>query len=88
MSGSGSAPAVTLYGRAGCHLCEEALLELRRLQAAGAQFELLQVDIEADERLHRAMLERIPVIEVDGERVCELLFEPDAVLARIGTVSA
>ena len=37
--------------------------------------------------LHARMLELIPVIEVDGERVSELIFEPNAILARIGTLS-
>jgi glutaredoxin len=81
-------PTVTLYGREGCHLCEEARQELLALQRGGARFELQEIDIEADERLHRNMLERIPVVAVDGEQVCELFFEPDAVLARIDTVSA
>ena len=81
-------PAVTIYGREGCHLCEEALGELVALRQRGARFKLLEVDIETDDELHRSMLERIPVIEVDGEQVCELLFDADAVLARIDTVSA
>jgi glutathione S-transferase len=84
----GPLPTVTLYGREGCHLCEEARLELLALQGGGARFLLREIDIETDERLHRKLLEKIPVVEVDGEQVCELLFEPDAVLARIDTVSA
>ena len=63
------APLVTLYGRPGCHLCDEAREELLALRGEGARFELHEVDIEDDERLLRAHLERIPVIEVDGEEV-------------------
>ena len=88
MSGESPLPTVTLYGRQGCHLCEEARRELVALQGGGARFSLVEIDIETDERLHRMMLERIPVVEVEGEQVCDLLFEPDAVLARIDTVSA
>lgn len=88
MSAKGEISTVTLFGREGCHLCEEARIELIDLQRRGAHFELREVDIETDEQLHRDLLERIPVVEVDGERVCELLFEPDAVLARLDTVSA
>jgi glutaredoxin len=76
---------VTLYGRPGCHLCDEArdgLLDLRR---RGAEFELREVDIEGDRELHRRLLELIPVVEVDGARACELMLEPDAVLARLDT---
>lgn len=79
---------VTLYSRPGCHLCDEARERLQALRRRGARFELREVDIEGDERLHRRMLELIPVIEVDGEHACELLFDEDAVRARIGTLSA
>ena len=30
-----------------------------------------QVDITADEALHRAYFERIPVVALDGEELCE-----------------
>jgi glutaredoxin len=56
---------VTLYGRPGCCLCDEArelLLEVR----SGRPFELVERDIEQDPRLHRRYLERIPVVAVDG----------------------
>ena len=78
---------VTLYGREGCHLCDEAREGLLRLRRDGARFELTEVDIERDDELHARLLELIPVIEVDGERVSELIFEPDAILARTGTLS-
>lgn len=76
---------VTLYGRPGCHLCDEARNGLLDLRRRGVGFELREVDIEADQELHRSMLELIPVVEVNGVRVCELLLEPDAVLARLDT---
>jgi glutaredoxin len=78
---------VTLYGRPGCHLCDEARAGLEEMLAGGSRFELAEVNIEDDERLHRELLERIPVVEVDGERACELFLEPRAVLALIGTLS-
>jgi glutathione S-transferase len=87
MSATGGVPIVTLYGRHGCHLCDEARLQLLDLRRAGAAFQLREVDIETDDELHRTMLELIPVVEVEGERVSELLFEPDAVLRRIDTLS-
>jgi hypothetical protein len=78
---------VTLYGRPGCHLCDEARAGLEALAADGARFELREIDIEGDPRLHRELLERIPVIEVDGQRACELFLDADAVLALLGTLS-
>ena len=79
---------VTLYGRADCHLCDEARAALLALRANGRAFELLEVDIEADERLLAAYLERIPVVEIEGEVVSELLLDEDAVRARLDTVGA
>jgi hypothetical protein len=78
---------VTLYGRPDCHLCDEAREELVELRRRGAAFELAEVDIEGDEELHRELLEKIPVIEVDGQRVSELFLDPDAVLASLDTLS-
>lgn len=84
---SAATSVVTLYGRNGCHLCEEARAGLVGLRRAGARFELREVDIEGNDELLRRMLETIPVIEVDGEAACELLFDADAVLARLDTLS-
>jgi glutathione S-transferase len=81
-------PQVILYGRPGCHLCDEALAGLVALHQAGLRFELVEVDIESDERLHRELLELIPVIEVEGVRVSELLPDLDATRARLATVGA
>jgi len=73
---------VELMTRPGCHLCEEAREELdahiAALGAAGGEIDVVEVDIEADDELHRRYLERIPVILVDGEPVSELGFDPAA----------
>ena len=53
--------SLLLYGRAGCHLCDEARTVLQRI---GHPFE--EVDIEADDELLVRYLERIPVIALDG----------------------
>jgi glutaredoxin len=79
---------LTLFGRPGCHLCDEARERLLQMRRRGSRFELREVDIEDDERLHRELLERIPVIEIDGERVSELIPDYDAIVARLATVDA
>ena len=78
-------PRVTLYGRPGCHLCDEAREALGDLRAGGLAFELSEVDIERDDALLRSHLERIPVVEVEGEEVSELVFDQKAVRTAIGT---
>jgi glutaredoxin len=77
---------VTLYTRPECHLCDEARDALLQLRAEGADFDLEEIDIETDDELHRAYLERIPVVAVDRELVSELILDTGALRARIGTV--
>jgi glutathione S-transferase len=78
---------VRLYGRPDCHLCDEAREGLLELRSDGLDFELEEVNIEADEELHRRLLERIPVIELDGEIVSELILDSDGLRARLDTLS-
>jgi flavoprotein len=79
---------VVVYSRPGCHLCEQALAEIAALHGDGYRFELREVDIESEETLLRRMLERIPVVEVDGEIVSELVLDRVALRARLDTVGA
>ena len=77
--------AVTLYGRPGCHLCDDARTALERVRAE-LPFELREVDITADDDLHRRYLERIPVVEVDGEELFQFFVDEDELRRRLGTV--
>jgi glutaredoxin len=77
---------VVLYTRPGCHLCEEALAGLVALHGEGYGFELHEVDIESDDLLMRRMLEKIPVVEIDGVVVSELNIDAVAIRARLDTV--
>ncbi len=77
---------VVVYSRPGCHLCEEALAAIVALHSEGYRFELREVDIESDETLLRAHLERIPVVEVDGELVSDLLLDEAGLRARLDIV--
>ena len=73
-------PDVVLYGRPGCHLCDDARALLERVRAELA-FSLSERDIEQDDALHRAYLERIPVVTIDGEEAFEF-FVDEAELRR------
>ncbi len=76
-------PEVTLYGRPGCHLCELARDAILGFDG----IELREIDIESDDRLFAAMLERIPVVEVEGRAVSELEFDRDAFSAALRGVA-
>jgi glutaredoxin len=79
---------VTVYSRPGCHLCAEAVEGLVALHGEGYRFSLHEVDIESEELLLRRMLEKIPVVEIDGVVVSELILDEAAVRARLDTVGA
>ena len=66
MSEPGTA-RVTLYGRPGCHLCDDARAVIAKVCAdLGESFEELSID--DDEELARRYGEEIPVTLVDGRR--------------------
>jgi glutaredoxin-like protein DUF836 len=67
-------PDLILYGRPGCHLCDDArtlaeqLLEART-RAGLAAPKLVERNIETDPAWQRAFFESIPVLELGGRRV-------------------
>ena len=73
---------VTLYGRPGCHLCDDARAALERVRAGagGRAFALREIDIERDDELFKRYLERIPVVCLDGEELFD--FEVDEAALR------
>jgi glutaredoxin len=73
---------VTVYSRPDCHLCQDAMATLRRLQGELC-FELRELDISGDEALQRRYFERIPVIELDGEELCEHFVQEAVVRERL-----
>jgi len=79
---------VVVYSRPGCHLCEEAIAQIIALHEEGYRFGLHEVDIESNDLLLRRYLERIPVVEVDGVEVSELILDGEGVKARLDTVAA
>lgn len=76
---------VVLYGRDGCCLCDDARELLLRARAQH-EFDLQERDIESDPALHRAYLERIPVITIDGEEVLELVIDEAELHRALGRV--
>jgi glutaredoxin len=78
-------PQVTLYGKPGCHLCDDARAVVERVRAAHP-FELREVDVSLDPELHRAYGERIPVLELDGEELFEFFVDAAELGRRIDRV--
>ena len=63
---------LTLYGRPGCHLCDEARQALDRV---GEPYD--EVDIERDDELLKRYLERIPVVALDGEELFDFFVDEE-----------
>jgi glutathione S-transferase len=73
---------VTLYGRPGCHLCDDARVIVERVRALHP-FRLVEVDIETEDALLKRYLERIPVVVLDGEELFDLFVDEEALRARL-----
>jgi glutaredoxin len=73
---------VTLYSKPDCHLCEDALRTLYEVREELA-FELQVRDITAEEALHRAYFERIPVVTLDGEELFEFFVDAETLRERL-----
>jgi glutaredoxin len=74
---------VALYGREGCCLCDQAREILVRVRARHP-FAFEERDIDADDSLLRAYLERIPVVTIDGVEVFELFVDEAEFEYRLG----
>lgn len=69
---------VTLYSKPGCHLCEEVVKDLLRIQKT-QPFVLEEINIEDDPALFAQYGEQIPVVLLNGE----FLFEYSVQEARL-----
>jgi len=73
---------VVLYGKPGCHLCDEARAVVAAARAR-QPFELEEVDVSTDAELHRRYGERIPVLALDGDDLFEFHVEADELVRRL-----
>jgi hypothetical protein len=74
---------VVLYGRDGCCLCDDARAVLLKVRAE-RPFAFAERDIDRDEALLRAYLERIPVVTIDGVEEFELFVDEAQLRRRLG----
>jgi glutaredoxin len=76
---------ITLYSKPDCHLCADARAALMGLRSE-LGFIISEVDITTDEALHRAYFERIPVVALDGEELCEYFVDEHALRVRLRAI--
>jgi glutaredoxin len=77
---------VTLYGKPGCCLCDEAKEAIQTVRL-DRDFELQEVDVSLDPALHNRYGERIPVVEIDGQEAFELHLDAGSLRERLGRVT-
>jgi len=58
---------IELFGRAGCHLCEEAMAVLQDARRRH-EFELVELDVDDDPAWRAAYGDDVPVVVIDGRR--------------------
>ncbi len=77
--------SVVLYAREGCCLCDDARAILERVRNE-RPFALEERDIDSDDALLRAYLERIPVVTIDGVEAFELFVDEAELAHRLDMV--
>lgn len=73
---------VTLYTREGCCLCDEAFKVLEAIRR-DLEFQLNPVDVSSSRELELKYLERIPVVEIDGEEICEYTVDLETLKSKL-----
>ena len=78
---------MTLYGKPGCHLCDDAREVVERVRAKHP-FDLREVDVSLDPGLNREYGERIPVLAVNGEELFDFFVEEAVLVERLCRVDS
>lgn len=83
VSHSDTRPCLTLYGRAGCHLCEDMASQLDRLrEELGFDYRLVDVDADPDLAARYDLL--VPVLAWGEEVLCHYFLDVAVLRARLG----
>lgn len=77
----GTPRTVTVYSRAGCHLCEQAIAVVEA--AVDPSDTVTVVDIDADPALYERYTVRVPVVAVDDIEVAEYQVTPEQLRAAL-----
>ena len=73
---------LTVYSRAGCHLCEEMIESLRKLQG-DFSFTIAVVDVDSDPLLAERFDTEVPVLAHGAHELCRYRFDASRVGAYI-----
>ncbi len=79
----------TLYSRSWCHLCDDMLAALLKLQGEERRFDVTVVDVDADEALVARFDELVPVLfgRPGQPELCHYFLDEAAVRAYVASAS-
>ncbi|BDD92813.1 glutaredoxin family protein [Pandoraea sp. XJJ-1] len=75
-------PALTLYGRKWCHLCDDMLAALEAMRPAW-NFSVTVIDVDSDPALEAQYDEIVPVLALGERELCRYRFDAAAVAAAL-----
>ena len=78
-------PVVTLYTRAGCHLCDEMKHVLRAARRR-AEFDYKEIDIDRDPELRRRYNDEVPWITINHVRAFQYYLDLEQFLRRLAAM--
>ena len=84
---------ITLIGRQGCHLCEEAQNILAGVIARFAaenpliEYDIDDVDVDSDLELRDKYSDEVPVLLINDQQVAFLRFDAERIYARLGDLA-
>jgi thioredoxin-like negative regulator of GroEL len=76
---------IRVYSRPGCHLCEQLIEELLPLVRGHLDVEVVDIDSRPDWQAKFGV--RIPVVEFDGNFVCQYTLDAPAVREIVATIT-
>lgn len=76
-SSRGAVSSLTLYSRAGCHLCEDMEAALAELQEE-LSFQLQRIEIDSDPVLVETYGTLVPVLKDGNIEICHYFLDPQA----------
>ena len=80
-------PTLTLYGKPGCHLCEDARAAVERVIGRRGTWRWSRSTSRSTRLLHSRYGERIPVLELDGETLFEFFVDESVLEERLDRVA-
>lgn len=80
MNNQAESRKLIVYGKEGCHLCEEMIASLEVLQKE-SRFELEVINIDGNEYLMRLYCDRVPVLFSvnENKELCHYFLDSDVV---------